>query len=80
MILSTERGLDIALLAREKQCCRFFDFTLVPTVDGTVTLDIQVLAEAGPVRGTIPEERGVGTAEQVLDEFAARAESRGGKG
>lgn len=73
LTLGSEHGLDISPLAREKQCCRFFDFVLTPTSEGTVVLDMRVPADAGPVGGTVTEQRGVGSAEEILDWFASVA-------
>lgn len=73
LTLTAERGLDIEPLAREKQCCRFFDFTLTPTTEGVVVLDVRVPADAGPVGGPAAEQRGVGSAEEILDWWAAVA-------
>ncbi|GAA3725105.1 hypothetical protein [Salinactinospora qingdaonensis] len=73
LMLATDNGLDISPLVQEKQCCRFFDFTLTPTVEGTVMLDIRVPASAGPVNGPALRGHEVGTPEEILDWFAATA-------
>ncbi|AYY14247.1 hypothetical protein EF847_17640 [Actinobacteria bacterium YIM 96077] len=70
MALATDEGLDISVLAHEMQCCAWFDFRLTPATDGTVLLDIQVPANAGPVRGPAPEQQGIGSPEDILDTFA----------
>lgn len=77
LTLSTDDGLDIAVLAHEKQCCEWFEFTLEPTTSGTVLLDIVVPAAAGAVRGPVPDLVDAGTPEEVLDRFAAEATAPG---
>lgn len=77
LTLAVEGGLDIGPLAREKQCCRFFDFTLTPTTEGTVVLDVRVPADRDPA-GTAGAESDDSTgAEQLLDEFAMWAAETG---
>lgn len=71
--LATSEGLDIGVLAREMQCCGWFEFTLAPTREGTAVLDVRVPANAGPVRGAASEQQGVGNPEEILDEFARTA-------
>lgn len=71
--LGTDEGLDISVLAREMQCCGWFDFRLTPTAAGTVVLDIAVPANTGRVRGPAPERHGAGSPEQILDTFAGLA-------
>lgn len=77
LTLSTDGGLDIAVLAHEKECCEWFEFTLEPTTSGTVLLDIVVPGAAGAVRGPVPDLVDAGTPEEVLDRFADEATALG---
>jgi hypothetical protein len=73
LTLDAAEGLDIGPIVAEKQCCRFFDFTLRPTAEATVIVDVRVPTEAGPQGEDVAEQDGIGLAERLLDHIAHMA-------